>query len=98
VDINDDDNNKKSSLQKPKQQQKNGNKQQRDADGLHYCKKCGKSPSHPTARCYKLRPYSMCIFRKEVNAIARRADKKDGLKIVELGLKREQGKKASQAN
>jgi hypothetical protein len=41
------------------------------------------------------KPYSARTFRKEVNALARRAGKNDGLKIVESALKREKGKKAS---
>jgi hypothetical protein len=41
--------------------------------------------------------YSKRTFRKEVNSIARRAGKHDGLKIVESALKREQGKLDKQA-
>jgi hypothetical protein len=43
------------------------------------------------------KPYSKRTFRKEVNLIARRAGKNDGLKIVESALKREQGKLQKQA-
>jgi hypothetical protein len=40
--------------------------------------------------------YSKRTFRKEVNAMARRAGKFDGLKIVEQAIQREQGKLAKQ--
>jgi hypothetical protein len=56
-------------------------------------------------RCWKLKkiarekelsekkaPYSKRTFRKEVNAIARRAGKNGDSKIVEKAIKREQGK------
>ena len=117
---NDDDdnnkNNKKVKFAKNKNDhKKNGGERARAADE-HYCKKCGKNPSHDTAQCYILKrearerenpgdkgkahakPFSHRTFRKEVNAIARRAGKHDGLKIVESALKREQGKKASRSS
>jgi hypothetical protein len=40
------------------------------------------------------KPYTKRTFRKEVNAMARRAGKNDGLRIVELAVKREKGKQA----
>jgi hypothetical protein len=43
------------------------------------------------------KPYSKRTFRKEVNVIARRAGKNDGLKIVASALKREQGKQEKHA-
>jgi hypothetical protein len=43
------------------------------------------------------KPYSKRTFCKEVNLIARRAGKHDGLKIVVSALKREQGKLEKQA-
>jgi hypothetical protein len=42
--------------------------------------------------------YSKRTLRKEVNAIARRAGRHDGLKIVESALKREQAKKAGRTS
>jgi hypothetical protein len=41
-------------------------------------------------------PYSKRTFRKEVNAMARRAGKCNSLKIVESAIKREKGKQAKQ--
>ena len=69
-------------------------------------------PSHPTSRCFKLKlgyknreqgkpkdkPYLARTFRKEVNAITRRAEKHGGLKHVASALKREQGKTAGRAS
>jgi uncharacterized protein (DUF2336 family) len=40
----------------------------------------------------KKAPYLKRTFRKEVNAIARRAGKNSNIKIVEKAIKREQGK------
>jgi hypothetical protein len=46
------------------------------------------------AECGILGSYSKRTFRKEVNAIARRAGKHGGIKLVEKAIKREQGKQA----
>jgi hypothetical protein len=43
------------------------------------------------------KPYSKRTFCQEVNSIARRSGKHDGLKILESALKREQGKLEKQA-
>jgi hypothetical protein len=74
-----------------------------------YCTHC-RTDTHNTASCYKLKkiardkaeagksrdkePYSKRTFRKEVNAIACRAGKHGGIKLVEKVIKREQGKQA----
>jgi hypothetical protein len=68
-----------------------------------YCTHC-KTETHNTASCYKLKkmagkscdkePYSKRTFRKEVNAIACRAGKKGGMKLVEKAIKGKQGKLA----
>ena len=68
------------------------------------CEKCGPNSSHNTETCWIRKreardkaskaPFSKRTFRKEVNAMARRAGKNDGLKIVELAIKREKGKLA----
>jgi hypothetical protein len=80
--------------------------------GQFFCKKCGPNATHDTDRCFILKklarekesngkayakPYSKRTFRKEVNAIARRAGKNDGLKIVASALKRKQGKQEKHA-
>jgi hypothetical protein len=114
--VDDDDDNKNNKKVKFAKNQnnnkKNGDEEVRDADGLYFCKLCKKNPSHPTSRCFKLKPgfkdreqgkpkgkpYSNRTFRKEVNAITRRAEKHGGLKIVESALKREQGKTAGRAS
>jgi hypothetical protein len=73
----------------------------------------GKTDTHNTASCYKLKkiardkaeagkardkePYSKRTFRKEVNAIARRAGKHGGIKLVEKAIKRKQVKQAKHA-
>jgi hypothetical protein len=78
-------------------------------DSSMYCTHC-KTDTHTTSSCYKLKkiakdkadagkardkePYSKRTFRKEVNAIARRAGKHGGIKLVEKAIKREQGKQA----
>ena len=71
--------------------------------GKYYCTECGKG-NHSTDRCSILKarqgngahagpkPYSKRTFRKEVNAIARRAGKHDGLGIFAQALKREEKK------
>jgi membrane carboxypeptidase/penicillin-binding protein len=74
------------------------------------CKECGPNPNHDTDACWVLKrkarearekadkaPYSRRTFRKEVNAMARRAVKNDGLKIFESAVKREQAKLAKKA-
>ena len=80
--------------------------------GKYYCTECGKG-NHSTDRCSILKarrersegngahagpkPYSKRTFRKEINAIARRAGKHDGLGIFAQALKREE-KKATRAS
>jgi hypothetical protein len=44
------------------------------------------------------KPYSKRTFRKEVNAMARRAGKNDGLAVIASALKREQGKHAKRSS
>jgi hypothetical protein len=69
-----------------------------------YCTHC-KTDTHNTEACWKLKKiarekelsdkksqYSKRTFRKEVNAIARKAGKHGDIKIVEKAIKREQGK------
>jgi hypothetical protein len=46
----------------------------------------------------KKSPYSKRTFRKEVNAIARRAGKNGDIKLVEKAIKREQGKHGKKEN
>jgi hypothetical protein len=90
---------------------KNGRERTRTNDRL-FCKRCGENPTHVTTDCFilkrearerenpgeKAKPYTKRTFRKEVNAMARRAGRNDGLKIVESALKREQGKLAKRAS
>jgi hypothetical protein len=62
-------------------------------------------------RCWKLKkiarekelsekksPYSKRTFRKEVNAIARRAGKNGNIKLIEKAIKGEQGKHRKKEN
>jgi hypothetical protein len=82
---------------------KSGKKTTMDSAPM-YCTRC-KTDTHVTERCWKLKkiarekelsekksPYSKWTFRKEVNAIARRAGKNGDIKIVEKAIKRKQGK------
>jgi hypothetical protein len=86
---------------------KNGREHTRTTDKL-FCKRCGENFTHVTKDCYilkrearerenpgeKAKPFTKRTFRKEVNAMARRAGRHDGLKFVESALKREKGKLA----
>jgi hypothetical protein len=94
-----------------KSNKKSGAKSATNDSGM-YCTHC-KTDTHNTASCYKMKkiardkadagkarekePYSKRTFRKEVNAIARRAGKHGGIKLVEKAIKREQVKQAKQA-
>jgi hypothetical protein len=82
---------------------KRGQKTDKDS-GPKYCTHC-KMDTHNTERCWKLKkiarekelgekkaPYLKWTFRKEVNAIARRAGKNGDIKIVKKAIKRKQGK------
>ena len=79
----------------------------KDRPSKYECSECGPNPNHTTERCWVLKrkereakeaPYSRRTFRKEVNAMARRAGKNDGLKIFESAVKREQAKLAKRAS
>jgi hypothetical protein len=78
--------------------------------GPMYCTHC-KTDTHNTERCWKLKkiarekelsekksPYSKRTFRKEVNAIARRANKNSDIKLVKKAIKRKQGKHRKKGN
>jgi hypothetical protein len=89
---------------------KSGSKLATEDSGM-YCTHC-KTETHNTASCYKLKkiardkveagksrdkePYLKRTFRKEVKAIARRAGKHGGIKLVEKAIKRKQVKQAKQ--
>jgi hypothetical protein len=112
----DDDDDKKEKKVKfgkfEKKAKKNGhnNNAEKDRPSKYVCKECGPNNTHTTDKCWVLKrkekeakevPYSRRTFRKEVNAMARRAGKNDGLKFFESAVKREQAKlakKASRAN
>jgi hypothetical protein len=78
-----------------------------DRQSKYDCDRCGKNPTHNTDKCWVLKKearekdkpaYSRRTFRKEVNAMARRAGKNDGLKIFESAAKREHAKIAKRAS
>jgi hypothetical protein len=110
---NNNNRNKKNKFGKNGNNNKKNDRNENSGDGKFFCKTCGPNGSHNTNRCFKrsnsnsvasngsgkaqAKPYSKRTFRKEVNAMARRAGKHDGLKIVESALKREQGKLAKAA-
>jgi hypothetical protein len=101
---NDHKSNKKTKFAKSeKSATKSGQKTNKDS-GPKYCTHC-KMDTHNTERCWKLKkiarekgisekktPYLKQTFRKEVNAIARRAGKNGDIKIVKKTIKRKQGK------
>jgi hypothetical protein len=114
--VDDNKNSKKVKFAKSeKSAEKNGKRTSTD-DGQFYCTLCGHQDTHKTERCWKLKkiardkesgdkahaktPYSKRTFRKEVNAMARRAGKHGDIKIVEKAIKREQIKsvKANKPN
>lgn len=91
-----------------KKAKKNGNNNAgTDRPSKYACKRCGPNPTHDTDACWVIKkeerekakkaPYSHRTFRKEVNAMARRAGKNDGLKFFESAVKREQSKLAKKA-
>jgi hypothetical protein len=104
-------NNKKTKFAKSENSSKKSGSKNTTQDSGMFCTHC-KTDTHNTASCYKLKkiardkaeagkardkePYSKRTFRKEVNAIARRAGKHGDIKLVEKAIKREQGKQAKQ--
>jgi hypothetical protein len=109
-DRDDEDDNKKEKKVKfaknEKRAKKNGPEIRAEAGAnparKYRCDECGPNRSHNTDRCWKRNkpdkaPFSKRTFRKEVNAMARRASKNNGLKIFEAAAKREQAKVARQA-
>jgi hypothetical protein len=107
---NDCTSNKKSKFAKSeKSAMKSGKKTNTDSAPM-YCTHC-KTATHVTERCWKLKktarekelsekksPYWKRTFRKEVNAIARRAGKNGDIIIVKKAIKREQGKHGKKEN
>jgi hypothetical protein len=101
---NDCKSNKKTTFAKSeKSAMKSGQKTDTES-GPKYCTHC-KRDTHNMERCWKLKkiarekelsekkaPYLKRTFRKEVNAIARRAGKNGNIKIVKKAIKRKQGK------
>jgi hypothetical protein len=100
---NDCTSNKKSKFAKSEKSATKSGKKTNTESGPMYCTHC-KTDTHVTERCWKLKkiaiekelsekksPYSKRTFRKEVNAIARRAGKSGDIKLVEKAIKRKQG-------
>jgi hypothetical protein len=88
---------KKLSLQNLRKSVTKSGKKTNTESGPMYCTHC-KMDTHVTECCWKLKKIarekevSEKTFRKEVNAIARRAGKNGDIKIVEKAIKRKQGK------
>jgi hypothetical protein len=75
-----------------------GHNKTHDTDHCYILKRLEKEKGNGNGKTPDKQPYSKRTFRKEVNAITRRAGKNDGLKIVVKALKREQGRQAKQAS
>jgi hypothetical protein len=104
----DDDENKAKNANKKAKNAKSASgapKSEHKKNNGFWCKRCGRNPHHNTDKCRHLnreqaapskpdskKPFSKRTFRKEANAIARKAAKKGSLKILQKSLEREQGR------
>jgi hypothetical protein len=68
-----------------------------DSEHCYFLKRLAREANNNDNGKAHAKPYSKRTFRKEVNSMACRAGKHNGLKIVESALKREQGKLEKQA-
>ena len=75
-----------------------GHNKTHDSANCYILKRLAKEKDNPgDGGKAQAKPFSKRTFRKEVNAMARRAGKNDGLKLVASALKCEQGKEASRS-
>ena len=99
----------KSEKSHKKSDRSSGGAEDGQAERKFHCSKCGDNHTHNTDRCYILKnlarkdgaqkdkPFSKRTFRKEVNAIVRRAGKHAGLDLFAAALKREESKQVKRA-
>ena len=100
----------KSAKNDKKSDRNSGGAENGQTERSFHCTKCGDNNTHNTDRCYILKniarkeggstkdkPFSKRTFRKEINAIARRAGKHAGLDLFASALKREELKQEKRA-
>jgi hypothetical protein len=99
---------------KKSEQKNTGSKDGRNKGTVvYFCSNCGKNTTHATEDCYTLKnrakreeqakagngkPFSKRTFRKEINTMARKAGKHDGLDIMKAALKRAESKQAKKSS
>ena len=110
----DDEEKKTKKQKKGKNAKSGGGEPKRDRgekENKFYCRKCGRNPHHNTNKCRilkkeeagankkeKEKPFTKRTFRKEANAIARKAAKKGSLKILAKSLERQQSREKKRAS